>query len=58
MKQVTRYQADDGTLFEKETDCLKYEKRRSMLDKIYEDLRGADPDVIYDWILENTKGFK
>lgn len=58
MKQVTRYEADDGALFDSAEACQEYERRKAMINRIYDELRHADSEEIYDWILANTKGFK
>lgn len=38
--------------------CEEYERRKAMINRIYEELRHADSEEIYEWILANTKGFK
>lgn len=58
MKEVIRYEANDGTVFDTEEACIEYEKRRHWENKIYSELRHADSHEIYEWVLENTKGFK
>ncbi len=57
MKEVTRFEAEDGTLFDDAEACKEYEFRKAMENRIYEELRHADADQIYDWIVANTKGF-
>lgn len=58
MKQVTRYEAEDGSIFDDPAACQEYEFRKRMENRIYEELRHADPEEIYNWIIHNTKGFK
>ena len=39
-------------------ECLAHELKVYWTDKIFDNLRHAEPDEIYDWILQNTMGFK
>lgn len=58
MKQVTKYESEDGGLFDTAEACQAYERRKAMINRIYEELRHADSEEIYNWIIANTKGFK
>ena len=58
MKQVTKYEADDGSLFDSSEECEEHEERTAIIDRIYNELRNADYVEIYNWIIANTKGFK
>ena len=59
MKKVTRYQADDGTEFETEEQCLSYEHKQTVIDKMDRDLylRELDSGELYDWIVNNIELF-
>lgn len=58
MRKVERFESDDGGLFDTEQACKEYEFRKAMEQRIYDELRHADADEIYVWIINNTKGFK
>lgn len=58
MKQVIRYEAEDGSIFDTAEACKEHEFRVKMVERIYNELRHADSDEIYAWIVANTKGFK
>ena len=54
----TVFVANDGKEFDSKDECLAYELKAYWADKIFDNLRHAEPDEIYDWILRNTMGFK
>lgn len=58
MKVKTVYEAENGAIFETAEECKAFEKEQAIKMRIYKELRHADTDEIYDWIAENTKGFK
>lgn len=60
MKEINKtvFVANDGKEFDSKNECLAHELKVYWTDKIYNTLRHADADEIYDWILQNTMGFK
>ena len=58
MEQVIKFKAKDGLLFNTEQDCLDHEFFCKMVNKIYDELRNADSEEIFNWIMNNTNGFK
>ena len=60
MKEVKMFKAIDGKLFDKQEDCINYERRlqtiEAMEDRLY--LRDVDTDELYDWIIENKRLFE
>lgn len=57
MKQVTRYEAEDGKLFNSESECIKHDRRLMVIRQIDEDLhlRDTSSEEIVDWMIE--KGY-
>jgi hypothetical protein len=58
MEKLTVYKAEDGKIFKTESECHNYEIKKHMEQRIYNELRHADSEDIYQWIIDNTKGFK
>lgn len=60
MKQVIMFKAVDGKLFEKEKDCVNYERRLETIHKMDDQLhlRDIDTDELYAWIVENKGLFE
>ena len=62
VKQVARWQAKDGTLFDTEDDAINYELRDERIEKIYRYIHNCmdmdHAEQILDFIEEHTKGWK
>ena len=63
MKQVTKYEATDGQLFNTPDECEVHESRLEIKERIDKEIcagyrDGPTPDEIFDWVVDNTKGFK
>lgn len=59
MKQVVRFEAEDGNLFDTEEACLRHEARdefeRTMYASNYICWRDTSPSEIVDWMLGNRE---
>ena len=55
MEKITKYRAYDGTLFETEKDCLKYDKENLKIDIICEEnLRQIFPNALINFIMNDV----
>lgn len=57
MKEVTKYQADDGKEFDTKAECVRYEKIRAFAEKLGSSSicwYDADTDEVAAWIFENA----
>ena len=60
MKKVTKYEANDGTLFNDEASCISYDNRKAVIERMENELylREMDTEELYDWIMNNKNLFK
>lgn len=60
MKKVIKYQSElSGEVFDTAEECKAHDFRRIKENLIYDELgRNPDPEQIFDFIVEHTKGFK
>lgn len=62
VKQVLRWEAEDGTLFDTEEEAKAHALRGNMLDFVYKNISvcrdSDDAEEIIDFIEEYTKGWK
>lgn len=58
MKEVIKYEAEDGSIHDTEDECKHHEFRKHMEQRIYDELRYADAEDIFQWIIDNLEEFK
>jgi hypothetical protein len=56
MKQITMYQANDGEVFDSKQECIQYENKQKIIEKLSNELylREVDVDELYEWICKNV----
>jgi hypothetical protein len=58
MKQVTRYESDDGMLFDTEGDCKQHEHKQQVIKKIRDGIESACiAEDVFDFVVNNIELF-
>lgn len=58
MKQVTRYESDDGVLFDTEGACKRHEHKQQVIKKIREGIESACiAEDVFDFVVNNIELF-
>jgi hypothetical protein len=56
MKQVTKFEAEDGQLFDTEDECERYDRKKRVVELFRKDidLRDTSYDKIVNWFMLNS----